>query len=183
MSADVLLVFVIAALVLMLVGRRAGRRGGADADPDPDDELILLAEAEARQDSALVRTNEAIQLFHRNLDPGKLRSGNDAYVRFYIAYIHALARTFAEDDGVPLDDILATPLTLEILRLTDATGHGTSSSDILARILTSPEGAEGAAAGRLDGLDACHAASSGPYFQRLRAFFEAPAISDRTRES
>jgi len=180
MSADVLLIFVIAFLVLTLVGRSAGRRAGAPEDED--DDLLLLSEVEERDDGALVRINQAIQLFQQNLDPDKLRRGNDAYVRFYIAYIHALARTFAEDDGVPLDDILATPLTLEIIRLTGPTGPGGSSAETLARILTSPEGMEGAAAGRVDGLQACAPDGDGPYFQSLREFFEAPATSDRTRE-
>ena len=79
---------------------------------------------------------------------------------------------------MPLDDILATPLTLEIIRLTGP-GTGGGSADTLARILTSGDGTLGAEAGRLDGIEAYAPVGEGPYFQRLRTYFEASATSDR----
>ncbi len=178
MSAEVLLIFLIAFLAMAMVGRASGR---VDRMPREDDNAHdLTPAAMTGHGRALMRINEAIQIFQENLEPAKLRRGNDTHVRFYLAYIHALARTFAEDDGVPLDDILAAPLTLEIIRLTGPGGVGAgSSADTLERILTSNDGAAGAEAGRLDGIEACAPVGQGPYFQRLRAYFEASATSDR----
>ena len=70
MSAEVLLIFLVAFLALALLGRASGRIETASRG---DDEPPMMMSGHGR---TLMRINEAIQIFQNNLDPAKLRRGN-----------------------------------------------------------------------------------------------------------
>lgn len=169
MSADIILVFAVAALVLALfanVASRVGARRGEDTFDGSES---------GGRGEVLWKINQAIQMFRDNIDPAKLARDQAQHIAFYVSYLHAMAITFATVDEVEYDDILATPVTLEILRLTP---EGTTATAYLASVLDSPAGRAGSEAGRTDALEATAADNDGPYFLSLRDYFAAVETSD-----
>lgn len=174
MDGQGLLIFLAAAAAILVFGR-AWKRPASGSAGEP---ATPAANASPRE-HALWKLNQAIELFHDNLDAEKLQRANQAYTHFYLAYIFALGRVFAEDTGAAFDEVVKTPVRMELIRLNAAEPLESSDAQ-LRRLLATEEGRAGLEAGRLDGKEACDASSRGPYFQRLRMWFERADAHRRT---
>jgi hypothetical protein len=105
------------------------------------------------------------------LDATKLRRGNGKYTHYYIGYLFEVARQVAQDEGVEFSTAFQTPVLLEAIRLCGAEGRRRGDR-LIAAILSSPACRRGAADGRADAAHSLDPLASGPYWTRIRAFFE-----------
>lgn len=174
MDGQGLLIFLAAAAAILLLGRTLKRSA-----PGTEHEPSAPAANASPREHALWKLNQAIEMFQANIDTDKLQRANQAYTHFYLAYLFALGRVFAEDTDVPFDEVVKTPIRMELIRL-GAVEPTETSDEQLRRILATEEGRAGLDAGRLDGEEACDPASRGPYFQRLRMWFERASAHRRT---
>lgn len=134
-----------------------------------------VAEGAAPRRSAkdgLAKIEYLIDHCRGSLHPDKLRKGNDAYTFYYIGYLHEVARFIADDEGVPFSTAFQTPILLEAIRLCDARSAA-SSGHMIAAVLSSEPARHGAADGRADAAEAVDPRNAGPYWTRIRTYFEA----------
>lgn len=115
-----------------------------------------------------------IELCRENLDPNKLARGNEAYTHFYIGYLYEVAITISRAERVEFTKAFQIPIFLEASRLC---GSGkddfTEGEGLLGDILASEFGRLGTEGGKDDGALAVDPAYGGPYWDRIRTYFEA----------
>lgn len=174
MDGQGLLIFLAAAAAILIFGRTMKRPA-----PDDDGEAKPPASTASPREHALWKLNQAIEMFQANLDADKLQRVNQGYTNFYLAYVFALGRAFADEVDTAYDEVVKTPVRMEVIRLSAAEA-GESTDQVLRRILATEEGRAGLDAGRLDGEEACDPSSRGPYFQRLRTWFDRASARRRT---
>jgi len=161
------IVIIIGGAVAMLV------RAVSTAAKRPQARRRRRAPATLALDDALGKLNETIRIIQSMPDVRSPGRHDPAGTRFYIAYLVGIAREVAKMNGVAYGPALETPVRMEIIRLGVPGG-----ADAMRRLLATDEGANGLAAGELDGAEACAPNGRGPYFQRIRSYFADVSVSD-----
>ena len=123
---------------------------------------------------AFEKLQMTIELCRENLDPNKLARGNAAYTHFYIGYLYEVAIAVSRAERVEFTKAFQIPIFLEVSRLC---GSGKDDfiegEGLLSDILDSEFGRLGVEGGKDDGALAVDTAYGGPYWERIRTYFEA----------
>ena len=152
-----LLAVLLTVALFILVSRAIGRPGGG-RDSGDDFEKVQMT----------------IELCRENLDPNKLARGNEPYTHYYIGYLYEVAKVVSRAERVEFTKAFQIPIFLEASRLC---GSGkddfTEGEGLLWDILASEYGRRGVEGGKDDGALAVDPAYGGPYWERIRTYFEA----------
>ena len=122
--------------------------------------------------SALDKVNYLIAYCREDLDPAKLAKGNDRYTHYYVAYLHEVARAISREEGITFSTAFQMPILLEAIRLCGA-DDTESRRRLMPRILSSEYGLRGTEDGKADGALAVAPSHDGPYWDRIRRYFES----------
>ncbi|MCH7487450.1 MAG: hypothetical protein IIC04_10730 [Proteobacteria bacterium] len=152
-----LLAVLLTVALIFLVSRAVGRPGGARDSSD-----------------AFEKVQMTIELCRQNLDPNKLSRGNEPYTHYYIGYLYEVAKAVSRAERVEFTKAFQIPIFLEASRLC---GSGkddfTEGEELLGGIIASEYGRRGVEGGKDDGALAVDPAYGGPYWERIRTYFEA----------
>ena len=151
-----LLIFFLTAFLLFQIYRTVGRARGRRDSGDAFEKLQMT-----------------IELCRENLDSNKLARGNEAYTHFYIGYLYEVAIVVSRADRVEFTKAFQIPIFLEASRLCGSGSDDFSEGEgLLGDILDSDYGRLGVEAGTDDGAQAVDPAYGGPYWERIRTYFE-----------
>lgn len=122
---------------------------------------------------AFEKLQMTIELCRENLDPNNLARGNAAYTHFYIGYLYEVAKAISRAERVEFTKAFQIPIFLEASRLCGSGSDDFSEGEgLLGDILASEFGRLGAEGGKDDGALAVDPAYGGPYWERIRTYFE-----------
>lgn len=136
-----------------------------------DHDRLTHRSATGGMQRGLAKVDYLIGHCRESLDAMKLRHGNDIYTHYYVGYVYEVARCVAKDEGVAFSTAFQMPILLEAIRLCGGK-DGNRDDRLIPAILASPPCQRGMADGRADAAESMNPQATGPFWGRIRAYFE-----------
>ncbi len=122
----------------------------------------------------LGKVDRLVDMFRNIISASPRSAGEEKYAHYYVAYLDEVAKAVSREEEVDYSALVQEPVLIEASRLCGKRdGDIHEGERLLAGIVSSEFGRRGAEDGRLDGAHAIDETRTGPYFTRLKTFFEA----------
>jgi hypothetical protein len=163
------ILLILAICVFLMVIRRATDRAG-----DRQNRRVVPTQRSRAWNDAAWKLNQTVEILRENLDPAKLRPGQERYIDYYIAYLYEVGRAICVHNEVEYSPMIQTPILAEVVRLCGGGDDELREGERkLNRILASEVGRHGADDGLADGAYAVDPGNPGPYWVHIAHYFES----------